>query len=70
MTKTPSSEQRKAYRKASSENLSDAYVKAALRMPFINIPPELIAMKREQLQIYRATRQLVKTLEEQKKPAA
>lgn len=58
---------RKAYRKASSESLTDAYVRAALKMPFTEIPPALIEMKREQLQIYRATKQLNQAIKERKK---
>ena len=61
---------RSARRKENSKNLTDAYVKATLKMPFCDIPDELIEMKREQLLLYRATKQLkaeIKAREEQER---
>ena len=61
-------EKRRKYVAASSKkaaaNLADSYVKRELRMPSSQCTPELIEMKREQLLMHRALRELNKTLKE------
>ena len=49
-----------AYRKS----LSDAYISQKLHLPVAVVPKELIKLKREQIKMYRATKQLTKTIKE------
>ena len=49
------------------EKLIDGYVAYVLRLPLVDCSPELIALKREQLQIYRITKQLNQAIKESQK---
>jgi hypothetical protein len=42
------------------ENLSNSYVAYSLRMKVLEVPPELLELKREQLRLTRLTRELKK----------
>ena len=59
----PSAEKTKELAKKRQEMLTDAYVANILKVPVKNIPPELIQLKREQLRIYRLTKQLKNEIE-------
>lgn len=52
------------YGKRSSEELTDTYVAHTIRMPVAQAPKRLIALKRAQIEIRRATKQLLHTIKE------
>jgi hypothetical protein len=45
------------------ENLSNSYVAYSLRMKVLEVPPELLELKREQLRLTRLTRELKKEIQ-------
>lgn len=53
--------------KENVKNLSDGYIKAQLHLPGADVPPELIALKRAQIEIRRSTKQLKSTIKEKLK---
>lgn len=54
----------RAVRKRQVESMSPSYLRAALRLPPEQTTPELLDMKREQLTVYRLSRQLKTKLKE------
>jgi hypothetical protein len=60
---------KKAWGEAQSKNLTDTYVLNALRIPTADCHKQMISLKREQLEIYRATRELVATINQLEKAA-
>lgn len=52
------------YGMRSKEALTDTYVAHTLRMSVLRAPKDLIALKRAQIEIYRATKQLRQTIKE------
>ncbi len=54
----------KANNAAQVEALSDGYIADRLGLPLATIPQELVNLKREQLKMRRATKQLTKTIKE------
>lgn len=52
--------------KSNMERISDCYIARVVKLPVATLPQELINMKREQLKMYRATKQLIQTIKETK----
>ena len=60
-------EQIKNNRAKNINDISPSYAATKMRMKVSECPPELIALKREQLQIYRITKQLNQAIKESQK---
>lgn len=56
-----------AYAKAAAEALTPAYVATTLKIPVSTLTPELLALKREQLETHRLARQVKQHLKDTKK---
>jgi hypothetical protein len=54
------------YAKTKIESLENAYLALKLGLPLATVPPELLEMKKEQLLLLRASKQLTETLKEMK----